>query len=127
MSNEVYLKKKNGETIGLQSVLIHDIGVNYIRFTNGVQICWGTESFSSNEIDLNQDTSKAIITFPVAFINGPNVVLGRQCGDRNSANSDDAGLYVGYIESDHIVVCGSTRMDRAGCAVCMYAAFGRWK
>ena len=125
--NNVSIEKKNGETIGLQPIAIHDIGVDYIRFTNGVQICWGTKTFNSDEINLNQDVSKAIITFPVAFYGGPNIILGRQCGYRDSANNDDAGLYAGYIESDHFVVCGSTKMDRSEVAVCMYAAFGRWK
>lgn len=125
--NNVFIEKKNGETIGLQPIAIHDIGVDYIRFTNGVQICCGTKTFNGDEIDLCQDISKAFITFPVAFYGEPNIILGRQCGYRDSASNDDAGLYVGYIKPDQFVVCGSTKMDRSGAAVCMYVAFGRWK
>ena len=92
-----FCSQKNGETIGLQPIAIYDIGVDYIRFTNGVQICWGFKSFSSDEIDLNQNVSKAHITFPVAFSGGPNIILGRQCGWRDSIDTTDAGLYAGNI------------------------------
>lgn len=37
MSNEVYLKKKTGESILLNETSSH--GNNYVRFANGLQIC----------------------------------------------------------------------------------------
>lgn len=125
--DNVFIEKKTGETIGLQTIAIHDIGVDYIRFTNGVQICWGTKTFLGDEIDLDQTVSKAFITYPVAFNSVPNIILGRQCGFRYSTNYNDAGLYVGYMYPDRAVICGSTKIDRGGCVVCMYAAFGKWK
>lgn len=121
------LKKKTGETIGLQTVAIHDIGVDYIQFTNGVQICWGYKRFVGDEIDLNQNTTKASITFPKAFSDVSSIILGRQCGDRNSTDTTDASLYTGNIFNDHVQICGSVKMDHASTAVCMYAAFGLWK
>ena len=127
MAEKVFLTKKNDETIGLQTVAIHDIGVDYIQFTNGVQICWGYKIFTGDEIDLNQNVSKASITFPKVFCGEPNIILGRQCGNRSSTNTTDAGLYAGYIYNDHTVICGSNKMDYASSAVCMYVAFGKWK
>lgn len=128
MAEKIFLTKKNDETIGLQTVAIHDIGVDYIQFTNGVQICWGNKSFTSDEIDYNQNVSKASITFPKAFCSGPDIILGRQCGWRYSTTINmDAGLYVGYIYNSSAVICGSVKMDNGETAMCMYVAFGRWK
>ncbi len=127
MAEKVFLTKKNDETIGLQTVSIHDIGVDYIQFTNGVQICWGYNSFDATEMDYNQDVSTATITYPVPFLNVTGIILGRQCGFRSSTNNNDAGLYAGYIYNDHFVVCGSCEMDGSGKACCSYTAFGRWK
>lgn len=128
MDNVFIEKKKTGETIGLQTIAIHDIGADYIRFTNGVQICWGYKSFTGNEIDLDQMISKASITFPKTFIGSPCVILGRQCGYRiNPSINTDASLYLGFIKTDHFIVCGSTAVDASSSAVCMYAAFGKWK
>lgn len=127
MAEKVFLTKKNNETVDLQTVAIHDIGIDYIRFTNGVQICWGYKTFNADEIDYDQNISDAMITYPKGFVDRPTIILGRQCGNRKGVNTNDAGLYAGYIYTDDFIVCGSCNVDGENKACCSYVAFGRWK
>lgn len=58
---------------------IYASGTNYIRYTNGIQICWVKLSHKSSSTTSNYDSSGSVYystatwTFPVAFVSEPCV------------------------------------------------------
>ena len=57
----------NSLTIQTKDIsVIEASGTNYIRYTNGIQVCWGT---------INVTTSNPTTTFPMAFNDVPSITM----------------------------------------------------
>lgn len=104
---------------------IDSSGTNYIRYTNGLQICWGRV--------INNTTDGKTITFPVAFTNAPQIAT------TVNHNSDDVagGKYyiMPYLCQSNNFVCRAWIWDTnnknwinttAGIQY-SYIAIGYWK
>lgn len=93
-------------------------GNNYIRFTNGFQICWGV----TTNISGNTDTD---VTFPLPFVQTPALVLSKskQAGWSASWYSAQYPLYAMQVDSTHFRV-RNTDFDTA--MYRFYIAIGRY-
>ena len=100
-------------------VSVDSSGTNYIRYTNGIQICWG------NEVAI--DTSGTAIDFPVAFkdTNYAVGVTGR--GVATSTNCLVPKLAGKWTTSFRCVGVATGNLSALSGGHIDYVAFGFWK
>ena len=78
---------------------INSVGTNYIRFDNGVQICWG---------QFGNITDQQIITFHVPFVGGYYGLVADKCVCQNWSNES---FLAGSVSSPYV----------------SYICIGKWK
>ncbi len=88
------IKDPNGYTLPSDFTkfdLIDSTGTNWIRYTNGIQICWGFYDDGSN---IN-DKSGIVVNFPVSFNSGTTPTFLETSGklDGNAANRTTQANY----------------------------------
>lgn len=87
---------------------IHASGTYYIRYVNGIQICWGTISASN--------TLERTVTLPAAFVNTAYAIAISQNG---SSSADYVVYYIrSKTKSNFVATCVSGGT---------WIAIGRWK
>ena len=107
-----YLKTviQNINTSLEQKLQVNSSGANYIRYSDGIQICWGAKSSPQNNASCN---------FPVAFYAGTKpVVLVCQINSKSAWNDN---LKVNDITSSSFTV------NSGGTASYNWFAIGKWK
>ena len=69
---------------------VNSVGSNYIRFDNGIQICW--DQFS-------KITNGSIITFPIPFVNGYYGLVADKaiCHNWNTASFMASNVIEGFV------------------------------
>ena len=92
-------------------------GTGYVRFADGIQICYGSVGSDNSGI--------CTITYPVAFISAPQLVAS-VVGTINEAQLRSLFAYVNSSSSSY----GNIYCRENGVApmiTCHYLAVGRWK
>ena len=112
-------------------------GDNYIRFSNGLQICY--DYIEIHNPPLRQvDGSKENVLFPVPFINGNiYITCTRDCGGFTADlvnNSPAVWYYHGHMSTIGFQVCGDPNADKTikddlstNYMYFSYIAIGKWK
>ena len=88
---------------GKSVVLVNASGTNYIRFENGLQICWG---------NLSNVAIPYTLTYPQPFKSSPSVAI------------DNGALYTSNWSGTS---CQLVRLSGSGNAYVGYIAIGNWK
>ena len=110
---------------GLADKLVDSLGTNYIKFTDGLMLCWGditsTNNQSADYYSFCQRTEWIQITFPQTFINVPIVV-----------ESCNISSYIGDVEGTRTTTGFETRIlkvssDTGQTYTIDYLAIGKWK
>lgn len=110
--------------VGNQSSAINAMGSNYIRYENGLQICWGTATATGTSVEFQTNWQRINLanpaTFPVSFsakpycsahtCDGDPVVVGRTIADTSKITN----LYCWYPQSFSSITFN-------------YVAIGKWK
>lgn len=74
---------------------IMDLHSSYVRFSSGLQICWGKDgSFASSPAEL-----KRTVQFPVAFISPPSVTITPRVEDGDISSYDPIVALAGETEN----------------------------
>jgi hypothetical protein len=100
---------KNAKFDGKEIDRINSSGSNYIRYENGIQICWGGYS-GSTALPLT-------ITYPAPFLTGDYPSIGIQSGEYNASAW-------GYNNFQLTMAPGHTKPSTV---YFKYIAIGRWK
>lgn len=100
---------------GKDILRISESGTGYMRFSNGLQICWGSATISTASTGL-------AVTFPKAFSATPNITFGLRPGNASSK------LYnvLAYPRSSTGFTVYANDADGRMAAATSYIAIGSW-
>lgn len=113
----VNLNLRGGSSL-LDAELIAGSGSNYIRYSSGIQICWGgINSVTKN--NLNGGT----ITFPVSFANTSYEVILVELKNNDSGNDPANNGHSVRTKNTSNIAISSYCWTNA----CRYIAIGKWK
>ncbi len=110
---------------GMTDKVIETLGTNYIKFADGLMLCWGdisgTNAQNADYYSFCRRTEWITTTFPQTFIAVPIVV-----------ESCNISSYIGDIEGNRTTTSFETRILMAGTDTGQtytidYIAIGRWK
>lgn len=118
------MKKKTNELIQLISVA--DAGNGYIRFSNGLQICY-MSIYGEKPSDNTGNCRGAIIKFPMPFINNPIITLSRYLNDIYLNNEYMKDIHYGRLTHESFMIIGFNEADEANVINFSYIAIGKWK
>ena len=107
---------------------IEEQGVGYIRYSNGLQICWGSVSWQS---DCSRtwgslyETSNISGSYAKSFVNTPSVsVLGTIEANSGIVECSSTGT---QTQLPTIYLCRATPVNIVATCVIKYVAIGHWK
>lgn len=86
-ANTHTLTVQNATVGGNEVDTIEEQGINYIRYSNGIQICWGSQSWSSR----NNGTFN--VTFPKSFSSSPSITATATSPNLGGSASSPLTLY----------------------------------
>lgn len=101
---------------------IEDSGTGYIRFANGLQICWGQETLPNTNGTVAGETTHSAVNYGKAFISNPSLVI---------SSIDYAGNY--YVIGASTTTTSFTYTTKAtasfpnGTTYQHWIAIGTWK
>lgn len=115
-TNDVILRGKPDGTLTWDDknvLCVSDSGSNYIRFSNGTQICWGSVQIA---------TASTAVTFPKAFSATPEIVFGLRPGSASER------LYnvLAYPRSTTGFTAYANDASGHMAAITSYIAIGSW-
>ena len=113
------------EIIGVMGMSdIVEKGDGYIRFENGIQICFGEFNITGSWNEQNKQFINENIIFSKEFISTPIVITSNNgSGGRWSSSA----LYVTNSNFDFSLGVTSSTQNYTGTMICQYFAFGFWK
>ena len=118
------MKKKTNELI--QLISIAEAGNGYIRFSNGLQICYAIISLPyRNEAVGNCNGST--ITFTMPFIDRPSLTLSRYMDDLGYSNEYIKDIHYSELTDHSFIIVGNDMADAAKVINFSYIAIGKWK
>ena len=107
---------------------IEDQGNGYIRYSNGLQICWGTitwQSDCSRSWGSLYETSRINGSYAKSFVNTPSVsVLGSIEANSGIVECSSVGT---KTLTPTIYLCRATPVNNVATCVINYVAIGHWK
>ena len=122
---EVYVeKKKTNESI--QMISVAEAGDNYIRFSNGLQICFDCLASSSKNENIG-NYNKGTITYPKPFISQPALSVSRYLNDAYKPTSYEKAIHYGSLNETSFMIIGEDDADPASVINFSYIAIGKWK
>lgn len=117
-ANDFYLNDESLSDI-LEDLSVDSQSANYIRYANGLQICWAT--IELHDLKRNQGYSNEHY-FPKPFASAPSVTV-----NYSSAYSTDTGIAAENIENTHCTFwLKNTVLDVSSFKI-NYIAIGMWK
>lgn len=118
------MKKKTNELI--QLISIAEAGNGYIRFSNGLQICYSIihgETPSETIGNLNGGT----VTFARPFISEPSITVSRWMNDLYYNNEYKKEIHYSELRCKSFRIVGINEADEAKVINFSYIAIGKWK
>lgn len=113
------------EIIGVMGMSdIVEKGDGYIRFENGIQICFGEFNITGSWNEQNQQYINKNILFSKEFINKP-IVTANNCGTGGRWSS--SALNITNSNFDFSLGLTHNSHNHTGTTMCQYFAFGFWK
>ena len=117
-SGRIWLSGKTNNELRWNNKLIdsiHSFGDNYIQYTNGLAICWGTNI-----------RSRQSITYPVSFISYPSTTYGFSSSSTayrhiQGHNSSTTGFTMAIYDENNNLLTNTDNVTSE------YLAIGRWK
>lgn len=103
-------------------------GTNWIRYSNGLQICWGTITWQSDcRVTVwgsLYETTPARGSYAKSFIEIPFFSASGDVGGGSAMIDSDA---VTKTSTPQIWLCRAVSIDEVRHCIVRYTAFGRWK
>lgn len=116
------MKKKTNELIQLISVT--EAGDGYIRFSNGLQICYGI-IIASTQASGNHDAET--ISFSKPFSDIPAITISRIMNRTSVVDELKTDIFYSYASASEFILYGNNEADSANVINFSYIAIGRWK
>lgn len=103
---------------------ISEIGSDYVRFNNGLQICWGSRVFSVSFSGAGRTNINVDWPFPKSFVSQPSLTM-------TTGTTEDYTycIVLGTIYNTSRISIVSFFRDQSGSgtAIANYIAIGKWK
>lgn len=106
---------------------IEEQGNGYIRYSNGIQICWGNinwQSACSTAWGLLYETSSASESYAKSFVGVPSVSASGAIGDSSAMIDSNSG---NTTTTPTFFLCRATNSSTISTCTVYYMAIGRWK
>ena len=107
---------------------IEEQGNGYIRYSNGIQICWGTINWQSDCADTwgsLYKTSTIYESYAKSFVGIPSLSTSNyMAGDMHSILCMTSGS---ATQTPTFLLCRPTKITNVITCIIRYIAFGRWK
>lgn len=116
------MKKKTNELIQLISVA--EAGDGFIRFSNGLQICYGV-IVGLTQIDGNHNNETIIFSKP--FSDTPAITVSRIMNYSSVVNELKTDIWYSHATPSEFILYGYDEADAAKVINFSYIAIGKWK
>ena len=106
---------------------IEEQGDGYIRYSNGIQICWGSISWQSDCITPWGSLFESEVmngSYAKSFVENPAVSISGDIGGSAAIVESNAG---GITVTPNIYLCRGTARNEVVTCTASYIAIGRWK
>lgn len=106
---------------------IEEQGEGYIRYSNGLQICWGSSSWQSacsQQWGSLYETSPISMSYAKSFVGYPSVSISGGIGTSAAIIESNLGS---STSTPSIWLCRGTSVSTVATCTARYIAIGRWK